>query len=360
MVLSFSDTFRSVSAKVIMPMTLPIETAVMILAIPPKAPKPDSSWPNSSSSFDEDLKMRTLSLTNLSDLYHTPRVPTQTAPWPEPPSPTSTTTFEFFPLLPTAIRRKIWTLALPGPRIVEAQYSSKQHEFRSQIPVQLHVNREARSVALTQYETAAASPLNDLDTVFDHHYLTYVNFRLDTFCPVFTLRLFIRGEWKTFLKTLPNREKIEKLGLPKRYFQFPMSVFIPLLLHYSSLKEVVVLADPCVDHHPRSKGRGEQGWCLDEGELLPTLEEFGERRKEEFLERYSIEFIDKIRESWRVKRGHELMFTYKKVCCGGQCWEMGNESVDQQDMKATRGRKAFRRMIEIPRRGVARIMMLAL
>lgn len=305
--------------------------------------------------FDFDVKMRRPSLINI---YNSPRTPSATAPWPEPPCPKHMKTFEFFPFLPSSVRKRIWKLALPGPRVIEIQYANKQHEFRSPIPIILHVSREARAVALEEYETAAASPLNGLDSALGHHHLTYVNFRIDTFCPVITFRSFITGEWKAFLKTLPNCEKIQRFGLPKRCFQFPSGACIPLLLQYTSLREVVVIADPCIDHHPAVCRRNEEGWCLGPGELLPTMETFGKNGKAEILENYSIEFMDKVRQAWRAEHDWDLTFVYKGVCWGGHCWEVKND-VEESGVRPKKARAAVRKMIGIPRRGVARVMMLA-
>ena len=115
-----------------------------------------------------------------------------------------------------------------------------------------------------------------------------------------SFRSFITGEWKTFLRTLPNCERIQRFGLPKRCFLFPTPAFIPILLQHSSLREVVVLADPCIDHHPHNDAKSEKGWSLDSGEVLPTLQDPDERKgKEEVLDRYAVAYVDKVREAWR-------------------------------------------------------------
>jgi hypothetical protein len=301
-----------------------------------------------------DIKMRRPSLTK----YYKPRTPCVTAPWPEPPNPKHLKTFEFFPFLPYAVRKRIWLLALPGPRVIEIQYTNKQHEFRSPIPVLLHVSREARSIALTEYEITTASPLNNLDSALGHQYPTYVNFCLDTFCPIISFRSFITGEWKRFLRALPDCEKIQRLGLPRRCFQFPSAACIPLLLQYSSLKEVVIINDPYINDHPSIDGRDDQGWCLGPGEVLPTWAEFGKSGKEEILEGYSVQFMDKVREAWKAEHDRDLSFVYKGICWGGECWEMKAEGGERRCER--KRRTAVRKIMGIPRRGVAGVMRLCM
>jgi hypothetical protein len=250
-------------------------------------------------------------------------------PWPEPPSPISNKSFEFFLFVPASVRRKIWTFALPGPPVIEIYNANKQREFRSPLPFLLHANRDARSVVLTHYETPAASPLNDLNSALGHHNLTYLNFERDTFCPVISLRSFITGEWRTFLGTLPNCERIQRFGLPKRCFLFPTPACIPLLLQYSSLREVVVLADPCIDHHPHKDARNEKGWCLDAGEVLPMLQEFNERkRNEEVPEGHAVAYMDKLREARRE--------TQSGTCVLFIRWFVGVEGAGKQGVRPWR------------------------
>ena len=69
--------------------------------------------PRDSTSSETDLKTRHPSLISL---YYTTRLPSIIAPWPEPLSPISNKTFEFFRFLPASVRRKIWAFALPGPK----------------------------------------------------------------------------------------------------------------------------------------------------------------------------------------------------------------------------------------------------
>lgn len=316
----------------------------------------------SSDCFDE-LKIRRPSLT---PFYHTQRLPSPTAPWPEPPSPTSKQAFEFFPFLPDSVRRKIWTFALPGPRVIEIQYTNKQHEFRSALPTLLRVNREARSVVLMHYELATASRVHDIESALRCKNLCYVSFEKDTFCPIISFRSYVTGEWKVFLRTLPNSDRIQRLGLPKRCFLFPTPACIPLLLQYSSLKEVAVLADLRIDHRLRKGVSGEVWWELDEGEVLPTVREWDEREeneaKEQVFKRYVIIYMDKVRDAWREKCDWKLRFVYKRVCWGGQCWEDGSEvGIDENpDLRRVRRRKAVRRIMGYPQSGVARVMMLVM
>ncbi|KAG0646718.1 hypothetical protein D0Z07_6188 [Hyphodiscus hymeniophilus] len=297
-----------------------------------------------------------------SDYYPILRTPTETAPWPEPPCGQSMfQTFEFFPYLPPTVRVKIWRFALPGPRVIEIRYANKQHEFRAPIPIILHVNRESRAVALLDYEIATASPLNDLDSALGHHYLTFVNFRLDTFCPSITFRAFITGEWKPFLRTLPQCEKIELFGLPEGCFMVPSTACIPLLLRYKSLRQVVVIADPCIEHQPSDSFGKDKGWCLGPGVELPTLETLGRSGREEALEDYAIRVLDAARNAWRADHDWDLRFVYRGACWGGKCWE--EKGVDERGVgeKRQRGiqmkaRVAVRKTLVLSRKGVARVL----
>jgi hypothetical protein len=77
-----------------------------------------------------------------------------------------TNTFPLFSYLPPELRVKIWELNLPGPRLVSLRYTSatadpSNHAMRkalrgctssAPIPVNLHINREARANALQYYQ----------------------------------------------------------------------------------------------------------------------------------------------------------------------------------------------------------------
>jgi 2EXR family len=66
--------------------------------------------------------------------------------------------FIFFPKLPMELRLKIWTLALPGPRIIEIYQNfnigirfGNEIQANNPPPALFHVNREAREVASKKY-----------------------------------------------------------------------------------------------------------------------------------------------------------------------------------------------------------------
>lgn len=73
--------------------------------------------------------------------------------------------FTLFPLLPLELRQKIWRYTLPGPRVAEVFYDDDIGECKSpcSLSVALHVNYEARLVALKTYElcfgTSKAPPM---------------------------------------------------------------------------------------------------------------------------------------------------------------------------------------------------------
>jgi hypothetical protein len=73
-------------------------------------------------------------------------------------------TFKFFPLLPTELRFKIWSLNLPPPRLVPLHYtppSSNPTTLQgstspSPIPANLHACTESRYLALSHYQLSFA------------------------------------------------------------------------------------------------------------------------------------------------------------------------------------------------------------
>ncbi|MCJ1248771.1 hypothetical protein MMC30_005990 [Trapelia coarctata] len=100
------------------------------------------------------------------------RRPTTTPPNETHPSPAVSgprSEFTLFPALPAELRLKIWEFALPGPRVVEIKApppsfadrppDSALDDFTSScaIPTLLHVNSEARGIALKHYELSFAT-----------------------------------------------------------------------------------------------------------------------------------------------------------------------------------------------------------
>jgi hypothetical protein len=67
--------------------------------------------------------------------------------------------FTLFPKLPAELRRMIWHRSLPGPRVVEVLFADRYGFCFSPcpIPTALHVNREARDIALESYKACFAT-----------------------------------------------------------------------------------------------------------------------------------------------------------------------------------------------------------
>jgi hypothetical protein len=66
-------------------------------------------------------------------------------------------TFALFPKLPKELQIKLWTCALPGPRIIQLYYLNSAFFFRgARPPPVLHTCRTSREVALTVFEHAFA------------------------------------------------------------------------------------------------------------------------------------------------------------------------------------------------------------
>jgi hypothetical protein len=188
--------------------------------------------------------------------------------------------------------------------------------------------------------------------------LPSVSFGTDTFCPNVAFRSFVTREWKSFLKTLARYEKLQSCGLPRRCFLIPSSTCLPLLLKCVSLQEVVVLGDPCVQHpRPESTGAYTAGWCFDKGEVLPTMETYGERAGGEIFDRYVIEYIDMCRGAWSEKMGSDLRFVYKRVCWGGECWKNSDTVEDGIVGKPGKVKGVVKRAWAFPKRGAAKVLM---
>jgi len=82
--------------------------------------------------------------------------------------------FTLFGKLHYDMRALIWALALPGPEIVRfcAEYGQKLKVTADRIPTIMHVNREARALALTKYTLCVNA--NSLNAGF------YMDFNTDT------------------------------------------------------------------------------------------------------------------------------------------------------------------------------------
>ena len=102
--------------------------------------------------------------------------------------------FTLFPKLPYELRHLIWRYSLPSRRVVDVLYDDKTGECKSPcpIPTALHVNSEARGVALESYElvfsTQKANAMVYFDFSVDALYIGVGNFspsRSDPTCVLF-------------------------------------------------------------------------------------------------------------------------------------------------------------------------------
>ncbi|KAE9365026.1 hypothetical protein N431DRAFT_430587 [Stipitochalara longipes BDJ] len=85
----------------------------------------------------------------------------------------STTPLARFDDLPPELRQDIWSLILPGPRLITVNRFSKP-------PIALHINRESRSVALKHYELLPPEHLDDVGQSDGHRCVTgYIDFEVD-------------------------------------------------------------------------------------------------------------------------------------------------------------------------------------
>jgi hypothetical protein len=110
-----------------------------------------------------------------------------------PNTPSPADSFTSFPKLPAEVRLKIWSLALPGPRVITIapDYSSAPEFFDPEhphstrykaractkpVPALLHCSFESRAVALKSYELSFRTNLQKKPIYFD--------FRKDSLCMI--------------------------------------------------------------------------------------------------------------------------------------------------------------------------------
>jgi hypothetical protein len=75
--------------------------------------------------------------------------------------------------LPPELRQKIWSLILPGPRLVTVNHFSKA-------PLALHINRESRFIALKHYELLHPQHLEHAKHTNGHRCVKgYIDFEVD-------------------------------------------------------------------------------------------------------------------------------------------------------------------------------------
>jgi 2EXR family len=97
-----------------------------------------------------------------------------------------TTTFPLFSQLPPELRRKIWKHALPEPRVINVDYVQRTRSTAPSFvanhgpPTLLAVNREARAIALAQYEPAFRARTGPASDSRSSGF--YFDFRRDTLC----------------------------------------------------------------------------------------------------------------------------------------------------------------------------------
>lgn len=141
--------------------------------------------------------------------------------------PIASTAFPHFHLFPDKVRRLIWTLATQK-RIVEVKLPESgicvRHEFISDIPVIMLVNKDSRAVGLTIYiqlynnnslNCAWLHPVHDILLIRGGHYITQHIGLLSA--------------------VLPNKELIEKLGVVGKAEDFTR------ITGFFSLRKIVVI-----------------------------------------------------------------------------------------------------------------------
>lgn len=86
------------------------------------------------------------------------------------------------------------------------------------------------------------------------------------------------------------------------------------------------------------------------------MEEFRKAGGKERLERYVIEFMDRFRRAWSEEHAWDLRVVYKRVCWGGKCWESDGVVDVREGVKGKRNH-VIKRILSMPRRGVAKVAM---
>jgi hypothetical protein len=145
------------------------------------------------------------------------------------------------------LRLKIWTTALPGPRIVELRFAdnflSTQYDFvTTEFPIILHVSQESRKEALRSYQLAFHRP--------EHSIPVYFNFKID----ILLLRLahshFDPGYYPPghnyqipkIMRRLVDKEKVQNLAISLQDHVPAMEEsMLQFMLYFPNLEEVTVL-----------------------------------------------------------------------------------------------------------------------
>jgi hypothetical protein len=145
------------------------------------------------------------------------------------------------------LRLKIWTTALPGPRIVELRFAdnflSTQYDFvTTEFPIILHVSQESRKEALRSYQLAFHRPKYSIPV--------YINFKID----ILLLRLGdsyydpsyydIRHKYQIpkVMRRLVDKEKVQNLAISLQDHVPAMEESkLQFMLYFPNLEEVTVL-----------------------------------------------------------------------------------------------------------------------
>lgn len=161
--------------------------------------------------------------------------------------PAAATTFTCFRKLPPELREKVWSLALPGPRVVQmrikltvAKYSKHQRGFHLKsttlIPNMLHTCSESRTIALQHYELGMASHLSR-----GH---TYIDFARDIiyFGDINENQGFTMA---SLLRDIPEKDvsKIRKLAVSQNVWNSKPFCNAHVLLDFSNLEELTLVME---------------------------------------------------------------------------------------------------------------------
>ncbi|KAF8846612.1 hypothetical protein BDZ45DRAFT_682421 [Acephala macrosclerotiorum] len=138
-------------------------------------------------------------------------------------------TFTLFPTLPAELQIKIWRYTLPGPRIIQLQYSKSSSSFHgTRPPPALHTCRTSREIALSVFEPAF--------TRNDQLKPIYIDFAHDT------LHLATNSEMCKHMASLyPDfKEKIQSLAIEISKEKNLEKQTIDIgLSHLSNLREII-------------------------------------------------------------------------------------------------------------------------
>ena len=151
------------------------------------------------------------------------------------------TKFELFPYLSIELRLEIWDLARPSSRRIDVVFKydgrSKDHVFRGDVPILLHVCKESRHEMKKKYKCAFKHP-NAINTC-------YFDFTCDT---LFVSTYTTRGQLYDFFLRSKSREDfgmLRRLAVDHRLFfsmmlDGPSNKVEPFLFSFQGLKELIL------------------------------------------------------------------------------------------------------------------------